>query len=122
VELINRLTRAIEAGSFVSPKWVLRVCMFSFSCDSSLLFQMAGTAGVLKGINRLKDVHYPVLVPNQKGLEDLVALLETNPSTPPLTDEISVFMAATDAFTCANLNCSRPIVRETLSGDACNIG
>ena len=96
--------------------------MFSFSCDSSLLFQMAGTAGVLKGINRLKDVHYPVLVPNQKGLDDLVALLETNPSTPPLTDEISVFMAATDAFTCANPNCTVAQSLERLSGDACNIG
>jgi len=76
---------------------------------------MAGTADVLKGINRLEGVHYPVLVPNQKGLDDLVALLETNPSTPPLTDEVSVFTAATDAFTRANLNCTVAQSLEKLS-------
>jgi len=76
---------------------------------------MAGTADVLKGINRLKDVHYPVLVPNQKGLDDLVALLEANPSTSPLTDEVSVFTAATDAFTRANLNCTVSQSLERLS-------
>jgi len=81
---------------------------------------MAGTAGVLKGINRLKDV----LVPDQKGLDDLVALLEANPST-SLTDEVSVFTAATDAFTRANLNCTVAQSLERLSqesGDACSIG
>ena len=76
---------------------------------------MAGTADVLKGINCLKDVHYPVLVPNQKGLDDLIALLEANPSTPPLTDEVSVFTAATDAFTRANLNCTVAQSLERLS-------
>ncbi len=34
VELINRLTQAgvmiVEAGSFVSPKWVPQVCIFPF--------------------------------------------------------------------------------------------
>ena len=75
---------------------------------------MAGTADVLKGINRLEGVHYPVLVPNQKGLDDLVALLEANPST-PLTDEVSVFTAATDAFTRANLNCTVAQSLEKLS-------
>jgi len=44
-----------------------------------------------------------VLVPNQRGLEDLFSLLDTNPG---VTDEIAVFTAATDAFTRANLNCT----------------
>ncbi|KAF4603089.1 hypothetical protein EYR38_003494 [Pleurotus pulmonarius] len=86
VELINRLSHAglktIEAGSFVSPKWVP---------------QMAGTAEVLSGIRQREGNHYPVLVPNQKGLDNLLSL-------PRLADEIAIFTAATDAFTRANLN------------------
>ncbi|KZT63108.1 aldolase [Daedalea quercina L-15889] len=95
-ELVTRLGRAgmktIEAGSFVSPKWVP---------------QMAGTPEVLKSMERLRDAHYPVLVPNIKGLEDLFALLDsTSGEDVPLTDEIAVFTAATDAFCKANTNCT----------------
>ncbi|KAF5372555.1 hypothetical protein D9758_005189 [Tetrapyrgos nigripes] len=110
VELIERLALAgcqnIEAGSFVSPKWVP---------------QMAGTAEVITRMTRLPDVHYAVLVPNQKGLDNLNTLLSTyNASsstsdaetTPPPSDEISIFTAATDAFTKANLNTS---IAESLS-------
>lgn len=68
------------------------------------LVQMAGTADILKQIKQLPDVHYAVLVPNQKGLDNLLALLSESPSNPPLSDEISIFTAATDAFTRANLN------------------
>ncbi|KAF8157386.1 hypothetical protein BJ912DRAFT_1026995 [Pholiota molesta] len=104
VELINRLVRAgamnVEAGSFVSPKWVP---------------QMAGTADVLKGIAQRAGVHYAVLVPNARGLTDLLALLSASDRSPPLTDEISVFVAATDAFSRANLNCS---VAESLARTA----
>ncbi|KAJ7628799.1 hypothetical protein FB45DRAFT_834776 [Roridomyces roridus] len=95
-ELVTRLGRAgvqtIEAGSFVSPKWVP---------------QMAGTAEVLTQMERLPGVHYPVLVPNQRGLDGVTSLLATQPTdstAPPFTDEISIFTAATDAFTRANLN------------------
>ncbi|KAH8112373.1 aldolase [Phellopilus nigrolimitatus] len=95
-ELVNRLARAgmttIEAGSFVSPKWVP---------------QMAGTADVLTRMERRPGVRYPVLVPNSRGLDDLLALLAAaDASAPPPTDEIAVFVAATDAFSRANLNCS----------------
>ncbi|KAF5348804.1 hypothetical protein D9756_009873 [Leucocoprinus leucothites] len=96
-ELINRLVQAgvtnVEAGSFVSPKWVP---------------QMAGTADVLKQKTTAPGVHYAVLVPNHRGLDDLLSLLSSSsqPQSPPLTDEISIFTAATDAFTRANLNCS----------------
>ncbi|KAK7062797.1 hypothetical protein VNI00_000288 [Paramarasmius palmivorus] len=107
VELINRLGLAgcqnIEAGSFVSPKWVP---------------QMAGTAEVITEMERLPDVHYAVLVPNQKGLDNLTSLLADynassleEPTLPP-TDEISIFTAATDAFARANTNSS---VRESLA-------
>ncbi|KZP16713.1 aldolase [Athelia psychrophila] len=99
VELINRLGEAglkhIEAGSFVSPKWVP---------------QMGGTAEVISQMERLPGVHYPVLVPNQRGLDNLSSLLAeyaSSPSAaaqPPPTDEIAIFTAATDAFCQANTN------------------
>ncbi|PCH37576.1 aldolase [Wolfiporia cocos MD-104 SS10] len=110
-ELVTRLGRAglktIEAGSFVSPKWVP---------------QMAGTPEVLTTMEHLPGNHYPVLVPNMKGLENLFALLANEnpptrthaslqpapplPAAPPLTDEIAIFAAATDAFSKANTNCT----------------
>ena len=86
VELIDRLTEAglpvVEAGSFVSPKWVP---------------QMADTAQVLARIRRRKGVSYPVLVPNMKGLEAAMAAG---------CDEISIFAAATETFSMKNINCS----------------
>ena len=97
VELINRLTRAgvtnVEAGSFVSPKWVP---------------QMADTAEVLKKMEQVPGVRYPVLVPNQRGLDDLLGLLDEHPG---VTDEVAVFTAASDGFAKANLNCT---VKESL--------
>ena len=58
IELIDRLSgtglRAIEAGSFVSPKRVP---------------QMADTAEVLAGINRQPGVIYGVLTPNMQGFD-----------------------------------------------------
>ncbi|KAG5644841.1 hypothetical protein DXG03_007568 [Asterophora parasitica] len=93
VELINRLARAgaqnIETGSFVSPKWVP---------------QMGGTSEVITRMERLPGVHYPVLVPNHKGLQNIFSVLDETKFTPPITDEIAIFTAATDAFTRANLN------------------
>ena len=103
VELINRLSatglRVIEAGSFVSPKWVP---------------QMADTAEVLSRIQRRPGVRYPVLVPNMKGLEAALAAG---------VDEIAVFGAASETFSRRNINCSideslerfRPVVAEARS-------
>lgn len=68
--------------------------------------QMAGTADVLKNMEKLPGVHYPVLVPNARGLDDLFAVLSSSPQDPPLTDEIAIFAAATDAFSKANTNCT----------------
>ncbi|CAD6911364.1 unnamed protein product [Tilletia laevis] len=108
VELIRRLAGTglgvIEAGAFVSPKWVP---------------QMADSASVLTRLpqvlppNLHSKLSFPVLVPNAKGLDTLLSLLassrsNTDPqsSGAPLTDEISVFTAASDAFTRANTNCT----------------
>jgi hydroxymethylglutaryl-CoA lyase len=73
---------------------------------------MAGTAEVITTMERLSTVHYPVLVPNLKGLEDLFELLSSHESSSPLssipvpTDEIAIFSAASEAFSKANTNCS----------------
>jgi hydroxymethylglutaryl-CoA lyase len=84
IELIDRLgacgLKSIEAGSFVSPKWVP---------------QMADTEAVLAGMTRCPGVTYPVLVPNLQGLERALACG---------ADEIAVFTAASDAFNRRNIN------------------
>jgi isopropylmalate/homocitrate/citramalate synthase len=86
VALIDALTRAglntIEAGSFVSPKWVP---------------QMADSASVLAGVDQNNHVRYPVLVPNVKGLEAAVAAGAR---------DIAVFAAASETFSQRNINCS----------------
>ena len=67
---------------------------------------MAGTSEVITQMTRLPGVRYPVLVPNQKGLDNLLSLLSTysSSSRPPPTDEIAIFTASTDAFAKANTN------------------
>ena len=86
IELIERLADAglpvVEAGSFVSPKWVP---------------QMADTGEVMRRIRRREGVSYPVLVPNMKGLEAAVAAGAT---------EIAGFAAATETFSQRNTHCS----------------
>ncbi|HEX8964254.1 MAG TPA: hydroxymethylglutaryl-CoA lyase [Rhodocyclaceae bacterium] len=86
LELIRRLADAglatIEATAFVSPKWVP---------------QMADAAEVMKRVERRAGLAYPVLVPNEKGLEAALAAGAT---------EIAVFGAASEAFSQKNINCS----------------
>jgi isopropylmalate/homocitrate/citramalate synthase len=103
IELVERLAaaglRAVEAGSFVSPKWVP---------------QMAGSAEVLAGVRRRPGVAYPVLVPNEKGLDAALAAE---------VEEVAVFGAASEAFSRKNINCSieeslerfRPVVDRALA-------
>jgi len=86
VRLIESLADAglpvVEAGAFVSPKWVP---------------QMADSAEVLRRIARRPGTRYPVLVPNLKGLE---AALTVG------AEEIAVFGAASETFSQRNINCS----------------
>jgi len=86
VAFINMLSdsglRTIEAGAFVSPKWVP---------------QMADTADVFAAITKKAGVSYPVLVPNAKGMESAVAAG---------VKEIAVFAAASESFSQKNINCS----------------
>lgn len=86
VELIARLRRAglgtIEAGSFVSARWVP---------------QMADTAAVMARLPANSDGFYPVLVPNLRGFEAAKAAGAR---------EVAVFAAASEAFSQRNINCS----------------
>lgn len=86
IELINRLShaglKAVEAGSFVSPKWVP---------------QMADSAQVLTGIERLQDVSYPSLTPNMRGFD---AAMEAG------VTEVAIFGAASESFSMKNINCT----------------
>jgi hydroxymethylglutaryl-CoA lyase len=86
VALIDRLADAgcpaIEATSFVSPKWVP---------------QMADAAEVMARIRRRPGVRYPVLTPNLKGFEAALAAG---------ADEVAVFVAASESFSNRNINCS----------------
>jgi hydroxymethylglutaryl-CoA lyase len=86
IELCDRLTDAgfpnVEAGSFVSPKWVP---------------QMADTAELMRRIRRKPGVTYSVLTPNMKGFE---GALEAQ------ADEVVIFGAASEAFSQRNINCS----------------
>ena len=86
VELIDRLSATglpvVEATSFVSPAWVP---------------QMADNKEVMGAIRRRDGVHYPVLVPNMKGLE---AALKSR------AEEVAIFSAASEAFCQRNINCS----------------
>ncbi|WP_353860876.1 hydroxymethylglutaryl-CoA lyase [Azospirillum formosense] len=86
IGLVDRLAdaglTAIEAGSFVSPKWVP---------------QMADTPDVFAGIRRKEGVRYVALTPNAKGLEGALAAR---------ADEVAVFAAASESFSRKNINCS----------------
>ncbi|MCC2954853.1 hydroxymethylglutaryl-CoA lyase [Massilia sp. IC2-477] len=86
IELVNRLARAgfpnVEAASFVSPKWVP---------------QMATSAEVMAGIERLPGTIYSALTPNMQGFEAALAAR---------ADEVVVFGSASEAFSQKNINCS----------------
>ncbi|UJX27091.1 hydroxymethylglutaryl-CoA lyase [Pseudoalteromonas sp. CF6-2] len=85
VDLINALAEAglkdIEAGAFVSPKWVP---------------QMADSSDVISALN-LQDVNLSALTPNLRGAEaaKLVGI-----------QEFAIFTAASEAFCQKNINCS----------------
>src|SRR6267143_1940784 len=84
VEYITTLAdaglRVIEAGAFVSPKWVP---------------QMADTAEAYRSIPKDPGVEYPVLVPNMKGLE---RAMEAG------VKSIAIFTAASETFNKRNIN------------------
>ena len=84
LEFLDRLADAglavIEATSFVHPRWVP---------------QLADAEQVLDGLTRRSGVRYPVLVPNDRGLNRAVAAG---------VDDIAIFGSATETFAQRNLN------------------
>ncbi|MDX8033630.1 hydroxymethylglutaryl-CoA lyase [Lentzea sp. BCCO 10_0856] len=84
LEFLARLADAglsvLEATSFVHPKWVP---------------QLADAAELLAGLDRRPGVVYPVLVPNERGLD---RALEAGVS------HIAIFASATETFASRNLN------------------
>lgn len=71
-----------------------------------LILQMAGTADVITHMERFPEVRYSVLVPNLKGLDNLVGTVAKSSSTASSAEEVAVFTAASEAFCQANTNCS----------------
>lgn len=65
---------------------------------------MKDSAEVLKNIKPIPGISYPVLVPNEKGLERLLNILQDQEIKS--TNEISIFTAASETFCKTNINCS----------------
>jgi hydroxymethylglutaryl-CoA lyase len=95
VELVRRLQDAglkeIEVTSFVSPKWVP---------------QMADAVDVARAVKRRDGTRYLALVPNRVGL---ARAIESG------LREIAVFAAASETFSCKNINQS---IEESLAAYA----
>ncbi|EIO4080284.1 TPA: hydroxymethylglutaryl-CoA lyase [Vibrio parahaemolyticus] len=72
----------IEAGSFVSPKWVP---------------QMADSKEVMQNITRRASVTYSALTPNLQGLEQA---LDAD------ANQVAIFTSASEGFCQHNINCS----------------
>ena len=87
LELLDRLADAghtvIEATSFVSP---------------SAVPQLADADAVLTRLRRRPGVRYPVLVPNERGLERAIAAG---------ADEVAVFVSASESYSQKNLRRGR---------------
>ena len=84
IAFVNLLSKTglpvVEAGAFVSPKWVP---------------QMADAAEVFGGIERRPGVRYSALVPNLAGLER---------AHRAQVSEVAVFAAASESFSQKNIN------------------
>jgi hydroxymethylglutaryl-CoA lyase len=104
-EFLHRLAgaglRTLEATSFVHPKWVPQLA------DASEL--------LLRRLVRTEGVDYPVLVPNERGLD---RALDAG------VQHIAIFASATETFAKRNLNRTldeqftmfEPVVRRALAG------
>ncbi|KIF50685.1 hydroxymethylglutaryl-CoA lyase [Vibrio owensii] len=86
IRLINLLSDTglthIEAGSFVSPKWVP---------------QMADSLDVMKKITRRDNVIYSALTPNVQGFEKALEAGAT---------QVAIFTSSSEGFCQHNINCS----------------
>ncbi|WP_448043413.1 hydroxymethylglutaryl-CoA lyase [Bradyrhizobium liaoningense] len=74
--------KTVEVGAFVSPKAIP---------------QMASSDAVLRGVGHIKGAEFHVLVPNEKGYDAACAAG---------AKVVSVFAAASEGFSRANINCT----------------
>jgi hydroxymethylglutaryl-CoA lyase len=104
IELIDALARTgvkrLEVTSFVR---------------ADVIPQLADAAEVLGGIDVPEDVAVSVLVPNERGLENALALLEASRARGgrQAFDEINVFLSASETHNRKNVNRT---VEESLAG------
>jgi hydroxymethylglutaryl-CoA lyase len=104
IELIDALARTgvkrLEVTSFVR---------------ADVIPQLADAAEVLRGVDVPEDVAVSVLVPNERGLENALALLEQSRKRGgrQAFDEINVFLSASETHNRKNVNRS---VEESLTG------
>jgi hydroxymethylglutaryl-CoA lyase len=102
VRLIDALARTglarLEVTSFVR---------------ADVMPQLADAAEVLHAIDVPAAVSLSVLVPNERGLDDALALRDGRHAGRPAFDEVNVFLSATESHNRANVNRS---VEESLAG------
>jgi hydroxymethylglutaryl-CoA lyase len=80
--LVDAGLRTVEVGAFVSPRAIP---------------QMVGSDEVLRGVGRINGAEFHVLVPNEKGYDA---------ARTAGAKVVSVFAAASEGFSRANINCS----------------
>ncbi|MCG2665906.1 hydroxymethylglutaryl-CoA lyase [Bradyrhizobium sp. GCM10023182] len=80
--LVGAGLHTVEVGAFVSPKAIP---------------QMASSDAVLRGVSHVKGAEFHVLVPNEKGYDAARAAG---------AKVVSVFAAASEGFSRANINCT----------------
>jgi hydroxymethylglutaryl-CoA lyase len=102
VELIDALARTglkrLEVTSFVR---------------ADVIPQLADAAAVLGAIDVPEDVSVSVLIPNERGLDDALGLLERRDGGRPAFDEVNVFLSASETHNRKNVNRT---IAESLSG------
>ncbi|WVR09782.1 hypothetical protein IAU60_006858 [Kwoniella sp. DSM 27419] len=139
-ELVERLLAAglrnIEVGSFVRGDWIPQMADTAkllptlpaltgqslpvLSPPSSRSPSPNPLSGPLEDPGLIptaaNEVHFPVLVPNMRGLDNLLKLQAdwSGRGGGRLTDEIAVFVSATDAFSQANNHAPRDKVLASL--------
>lgn len=102
VELIDALARTglrrLEVTSFVRP---------------DVIPQLGDASEVLKRIDIPDEVAVSVLIPNERGLDNALALRDAAPRARPAFDEINVFLSASETHNRKNVNRS---IAESLAG------
>jgi hydroxymethylglutaryl-CoA lyase len=93
VELIEMLARTglrrLEVTSFVRP---------------DVIPQLADAEQVLAAIDVPEGVSLGVLIPNERGLEHALEVLQAHPRARPAFDEINVFLSASETHNAKNVN------------------